>query len=123
MTLHSIAHGPRPSTLPARKIEHPGISWAELARREGHMKRLPMTSREDQGRAGGLAERRGKSFRQTSTDVMDAMRRIRSGHAEQIAEVSGLNHSTIRRHMRVLLADGKVTRTRAGRAWIYEVAE
>lgn len=111
MTLRSISHGPRPSTLPAAPKTPPAMSWAELARAEGHRPRLPASH------PNPFSEQA-----LTARAVLAYVRRCGPCHRRQVAKAFNSIDTRVAWHLQALTKAGKLRRIGSGRQSRYEVA-
>lgn len=86
---------------PAPKPEHPGMSWAELARKEGHLPSKP------------VKDRVGNKTKAPASDEMVAfLERAKTPlTSSEIAEQTGQKHTTVCNTMMRLKKSGKAKKS------------
>lgn len=115
MTLYSplrsqAGHVLRP---PAQKPAHPGMSWAEMARREGHRGKAPASP------IAGVS---------TENDTSQAILRVLSTASEpisttDIADACGRPRGTVKNMVYWLRHAGKIRRVNGGKHVMYEAVK
>jgi len=80
-------------------LKHPGMSWAEMAKREGHKKRHPKSPREGSGRAMGVPSKLERIIAGFGPDPLTR---------EQIADKLGISVWSARDYVRIALEAGAI---------------
>lgn len=102
---------PRPSTLPAKAKPRPAMTWAELARSEGHMKGFP-------GSQGHSAqEKKAHANLERIMDVIAANPGIRR---VEIIDATGISKSAVESAIMRLVTAGRAAKVGGGKHVTYE---